>query len=272
MEKKKVTISVALATYNEEENIRRCLDSVVSWADEVIIVDGGSTDRTCNIAREYKAKVIQTDNPPIFHINKQKALDACTGDWVLQLDADEVVTEELSKEILSVTQHPASLPRPASPAGRRQAGNIQGYAIPRKNFFMGHWMRKGGQYPDYVIRLFRREKGTFPSKSVHEQIAIDGKTALLQNPLLHNTYKSTEEYWLKANRYIDLATKELAAKRTPKNLSTYFTFMVFKPIATFFNIYFRHLGFVDGITGFLFALFSSLHFSKAYTRYIRRKE
>jgi len=101
---KKVSISVALATYNEEDNLDRCLSSVTGWAMEIVIVDGGSTDRTLEIARKYKAKVIKTNNPPIFHINKQKALDACTSGWILQLDADEMVTPDLAMEIQDIIE------------------------------------------------------------------------------------------------------------------------------------------------------------------------
>ena len=130
MEKKKIMLSVALAVNNEENNIRACLSSIADIAGEIVVVDGGSTDKTAEIAKEFGAKIIQTDNPPIFHINKQKALDACQGDWIIQLDADEVVTGELKKEIevIITNQEP-----------------INGYYIPRRNYFLGHFMRKGGQ-------------------------------------------------------------------------------------------------------------------------------
>lgn len=153
------TISVVLATYNEEKNLPDCLESVKDLADEIIIVDGGSTDKTVEIAKKYKAKIISTTNPPIFHINKQKAIDVATKDWVLQLDADERITKELGKEIEE----------------KIRDKNVNGYWMPRKNWFLGRFLRKGGQYPDYTLRLYRNGKGHLPQKSVHEQAVVDGK-------------------------------------------------------------------------------------------------
>lgn len=246
-------LSVALATFNEEANITMCLDAVASWVDEIVIVDGGSTDQTVKLAQSYHARIIKADNPPIFHINKQKALDACGGDWVLQLDADEVVTSELHEEIVATIK----------------SNKAAGFHIPRKNFFLGHWMRKGGQYPDYVIRLFARGKGTFPCKSVHEQIHIDGTVEYLKNPLLHYTSRTLAEYWRKAHAYIALAADELKKNKLPLNIVTYLEYNLIKPTKTFFLLFLRHKGFEDGLYGFLFALFSSLHHPLAYGRYVK---
>jgi len=253
MEKKKIMLSVALAVNNEENNIRACLSSIADIAGEIVVVDGGSTDKTAEIAKEFGAKIIQTDNPPIFHINKQKALDACQGDWIIQLDADEVVTGELKKEIevIITNQEP-----------------INGYYIPRRNYFLGHFMRKGGQYPDYVIRLVRRGKARFPCKSVHEQIEIEGKVGYLKNPLLHYSYRSIAEYWKKANTYITLSTLELKKKNIKISFLSCIQYSLIKPIQTFFSLFIRHKGFMDGVYGFLFALFSSLHYPIAWRKYV----
>ncbi|MEK7543318.1 MAG: glycosyltransferase family 2 protein [Patescibacteria group bacterium] len=252
-------LSVAIATYNEEKKLDACLASIVSWTDEIVLVDGGSVDRTLETAAKYKARIIQTDNPPIFHINKQKALEACKGDWILQLDADEVVTPELAKEIRQITDN-------------RQQITDKGYFIPRKNFFCGRWLSKGGQYPDYLIRLIRRGSAHFPCKSVHEQIVVDGKVGHLNNPLLHYPYGSIGDYWRKANAYISLTAQEYKEKKLPLNLLTYVEYNFFKPVVTFFSIFMRHKGFVDGYWGFLFALFSALHHPLAYMRYIKNQQ
>ncbi len=246
------TISIAIATYNEQDVLEKCLSSVASWVDEIVIVDGGSTDKTVEIAKQYKAKIIVTDNPPIFHINKQKALDACRKDWILQLDADEIVPAALKEEILSMLK-----------AQKTYAG----FYIPRKNFFLGHWMRKGGLYPDYVIRLLQRGKGKFPSKSVHEQISMSGDVGYLTHPLFHYPYETLPEYWEKARRYSKLAADDLERQGIPKNVVTAFSFFVAKPVNTFINLFIRHLGFFDGIFGFLFALFSALQYPMAYKKY-----
>ena len=250
--------SVAIATYNEEKKLGACLASVSSWVDEIILVDGGSLDNTLSIAKEYNARIIKTGNPPIFHINKQKALDACRGEWILQLDADEVISSQLRDEILNIIRLSTFDFRLSTPSG---------YYIPRKNYFCGHWLRKGGQYPDYVIRLVRRGHAHFPSMSVHEQIAVDGSVGYLQNPLLHFSYDSVAEYWRKANTYISLTVQEYKKKKMPLNLITYIEYNLFKPTETFFSLFIRHKGFVDGYWGFLFALFSALHHPLAYLRY-----
>ncbi len=241
-------ISVALAVFNEEKNLGQCLTSVSSIADEIVVVDGGSTDKTVDIAKSFGARTIKTDNPPIFHINKQKALDACTGDWILQLDADEVIPEELKEEIVQTVN--------------KEQSAMNGFYIPRRNYFWGHWMKKGGQYPDYVIRFVRKGKAHFPCKTVHEQIQVDGKVGYLTNPMLHYSYKTRAEYWRKADAYTSLTARELVKP-------SFFTYCFIKPIETFFSLYVRHKGFMDGVTGFEFALYSGMHWAIAYKKYLK---
>ncbi len=247
-------LSIAIATHNEEANVRMSLPAVAGWADEIILVDGASEDGTVKVAREAGAHVIETDNPPIFHINKQKALDKCRATWVFQLDADEVVTIELKKEIEAIMKDTKQ--------------EFAGYYVPRKNFFLGHWMRKGGQYPDYVIRFFLRTKGRFPAQSVHEQITIDGRVGYLKNDLLHYSYRTLSEYMVKANRYSALVAKNLAKDKVPKNIGTYFTYNVYLPIQTFLNLFIRHKGFMDGFYGFLYAALSGMQHAMAYQKYL----
>lgn len=254
MAEKTVTLSVALATYNEEHNLEACLSSVTGWADEIVVVDGGSGDETVRIAKRYGARVIETDNPPMFHINKQKALDACRGEWILQLDADEVVDADLRSEIRTVIGKPDA----------RDA-----YYMPRKNFFIGHWLSKGGQYPDYLIRLFRRGKGTFPNKSVHEQIAVSGSTGYLTRPLLHYTNRTVAEYWRKADTYTTHTARSFRERSIGKNPWNGVLYMVVRPVWTFVLLFVRHKGFMDGIWGAVYALFSALHEPIAYWKYLR---
>lgn len=246
-------LSVAIATHNEEKNLGACLASISAWVDEIVLVDGGSTDRTLAIARKYKARIIRTDNPPIFHINKQKALDACRGEWVLQLDADEVVSSQLREEILNIIT----------------SSQYSGYYIPRKNYFLGHWMRKGGQFPDYVIRLFKRNNGRFPCLSVHEQIEIDGNVGYVKNLLNHYSSTTLAEYWCKANAYISLSAQTYKERKLPINFLTFMEYNFIKPTITFLILFIRHKGFIDGVWGFLFALFSALHHPLAYQHYVK---
>jgi len=255
MVKKAPTFSVALAVFNEEKNIRECLTSVQGWADEIIIVDGGSTDQTVTIAQSLNARVIKTDNPPIFHINKQKALDACKGDWILQLDADEVIPTALKNEIDLIMKD--------------EKNAKDGYYIPRKNYFWGRFMQKGGQYPDYVIRLFRRQKGRFPMQSVHEQITINGTVGHLKHAMLHYSYKTRADYWRKADSYTSLTADGMVKDRLAVSAWNFFLYMIAKPIVTFFSLYVRHKGFMDGLTGFEFALYSAMHWSIAYRKFLK---
>lgn len=248
-------ISVVLATFNEEKHIHACLSSVIGFASEIIVVDGGSSDKTVAMAKLLGAKVSVEKNPLMFHINKQKAIEKATKPWIFQLDADERVSEELKKEITNVMKDKGTVA-------------FKGYSIPRKNFFMGRWLSKGGQYPDYVVRFFQKGKGKLPCKSVHEQVEIDGAIGKLKNPLLHYTYDSVGEYWKKAETYTNLTAENFLSQRISTNFFSYLTYCFIKPLQTFIRIYVRHKGFVDGYPGFLFALFSGMHFAVAYKKYL----
>lgn len=257
MEKKNVILSVAIAVYNEEKNLETCLSSIASLAHEIVVVDGGSTDKTIEIARKFTSKIIKSDNPPIFHLNKQKALDACHGEWILQLDADEVITTELRKEILEVL----------SPQSSVLSRQFNAYYLPRKNNFWGHFMKKGGQYPDYLIRLVRNGKARFPCRSVHEQIEVEGEIGYLREPLVHYAYRTQADYWKKADAYTSLTAQEMIKNGIPNNVWTWFTYNILQPKLTFLSLFIRHKGFMDGWHGFLFAYFSALQFPIAYIKY-----
>lgn len=248
-----VKISVVSAVYNEEENLRECLKSVKGLAWETVLVDGGSTDKTLDIAKEFGARVVQTNNPPNFHINKNKAIDAASGNWVLQLDADEAVTQELKNEIKEVIS---------------KAEDCNGYWIPRKNFFLGKFLTKGGQYPDYTLRLYRKGMGRLPGKSVHEQAEVFGNTGYLKHDLLHLRDKNFAIYIQRFNRYTKLYALELKEKGLRLEIFSFLEYFFVKPSFWFIKSYIRHRGYVDGFPGFVFAFFSSLRFPIAYIKLI----
>lgn len=248
-------ISVAIATFNEEKNIGDCLKNVTGWVDEIVIIDGESTDKTVEIAKRFKAKVTVTSNPPVFHINKQKAIDACCGDWVLQLDADERVSDELRKEILETIS----------------STEFNGFWLPRANYFLGRFLKKGGQYPDYTLRLYRRGKGKLPCKSVHEQAVVDGRIGFLKNDLVHIADPNFSRYLLRFDRYTSLIANELAVAKLKIGITSGMNYMIAKPILWFLITYFRHKGFVDGFPGLVFSLFSGLRFPVAYIKYWEKK-
>ena len=252
------TLSVALATFNGERTIALCLDSVKDLADEIVIVDGTSSDKTVNIAKKYKAKITITDNPKNFHINKQKAIDKCTSDWILQLDADETVSKELKQEIKSILN--------------KKTEEFNGYWIPRKNWFLGRFLLKGGQYPDYTLRFYKKGKGKLPQKDVHEQAEVDGKVGYLKNPLLHYPYKDFGDYLRKWNNYNDFFAGQIEKEEENKNLfqemGDFFNFLIFRPIWWFLLTFLRHKGFYDLWPGFVFSLFSALRFPVSYIKYL----
>ncbi len=253
-------LSVVLATFNEEENIERCLKSVQGFADETIIVDGKSKDRTTEIAKNFGAIVISTTNKPNFHINKQKAIDAATGKWILQLDADEVVSEGLKKEIGKIIE-------------RNPEEN--GYWMPRKNYFLGRFLMKGGQYPDYTIRLYRNGKGKLPQKDVHEQAVVEGKVGYLKYGLLHYPYRDFKFYVEKWNRYNMLFAKQIEDEMRGRNifykLIHGFGYLVLRPAHWLLTTYIRHKGFYDSWQGFVFSAMSALRFPASYIMYLIKR-
>lgn len=251
------TLSVAIATFNEENNLADCLKSVEGLADEIVIVDGSSKDSTVDIARTFGAKIKITTNKKIFHINKQMAIDLCTKDWILQLDADERVTKELKEEIISIL---------------KLTKTKEGYYIPRKNSFLGKFLLKGGQYPDYTVRFYQRGKGRLPQKDVHEQAVITGEIGYLKNSLLHYPYDNFFSYLKKWNRYNDILAsqikEELGGKALAYKIILGLVYLTIKPSYWFLMTYIRHKGFMDSWQGFLFSLFSALRFPVSYIKYL----
>lgn len=244
-------LSVVLATHNEANNLARCLASVKNLADEIIIADGESSDETVKIAQQYGAKVIQTTNKPNFHINKQMAMDAAQGELVLQLDADEVVDTELASFIESVHQTVGDVPL--------SKAAYQAWWIKRKNLFLGTFLKKGGQYPDPVIRLYLNGFARLPQKDVHEQMAVDGRVGWAEGHLEHYSNPTFAEYLRKFNTYTSFSAQQLYAAGTRATFSLGVRYFVVKPLKTFISLYLRHKGFLDGVPGLVFALMSSLH-------------
>src|SRR3990167_9275284 len=238
-------LSVVLAVFNEENNLEDCLTSVKEIADEIIIVDGGSSDRTVEIARSYEAKIIETDNPPIFHINKQKALEHASYSWILQLDADERITPALSREIKKVIEmnnnelndyedklpdkelflrHHKLIEERDGRVGDKE-GEFNAFFIPRRNFFLGKYLRYGGTYPDPAIRLVKKDKAFFPAKDVHEQMSVTGRVGWLQNYMLHIDSPTFSRYLKRNSKYIDLIVNQLEGAKVNKNPVNFIVFI-----------------------------------------------
>lgn len=245
-------ISAALATFNEESNIFDCLRSLQLFANETVVVDGSSTDRTAEIAKKLGAKVIKTTNKSMFHINKNLAIDNCKNPWIFLIDADERVSADLAEEIKrKVGENPPE----------------NGFWINRRNWFLGGYLTKGGTYPDSVIRLFRRGKGKLPEISVHEQVKIEGAIGHLKNDILHLADPDFTRYLMRANRYTGQTAQEIKKKNPGLSPMVTVQYIFIKPIATFIAIFLRHRGYVDGFRGFIWALFSAAHHFYAYVKY-----
>lgn len=231
-------ISVTVITKNEEANIERCLKSV-QWADEIIVVDAESTDRTAEIARSLNATVIVK---PWEGFAKQKefAVRQAAHEWVLSIDADEEVTEGLKEEILATISDPPAL---------------NGYEMPRKSFFLGKWIRYGGWYPGYQLRLFKKSKTTMNHRPVHEGFLIEGTIGVLKADLNHYTYHSLHQYIEKMNDYSSLdVLNKLSNGRTIR----WYNFIL-NPFSVFLRMYVSLNGWKDGMHGFMISYYSALH-------------
>lgn len=245
-------LSVVIATYNEEKNIDACLTSIKDLAGEIIIVDGKSTDNTVSIAKKFTDDIYSIDNDQMFHKNKQYGLSLATRPWILQLDADERVSSSLASEIKNTVANDTE---------------FAGFFIPRKNIFLGKWIKKGGLYPDYVIRLLKKDKGYFPALSVHEQIRIDGKVGYLKNDLLHYPYDSVGEYLRKANAYTTLTAHDYQKNNLKTSTINIIKYSIWMPISTALSIFIRHKGFYDKLPGFIWAVLSGSHHFLAFAKY-----
>jgi glycosyltransferase involved in cell wall biosynthesis len=227
-------LSVVVVTHNEEERIRACLESA-AWADELIVVDAESADKTATIARELTDHVVVRPWPG-FAAQKNFGLEQAHGDWILSLDADELVSAPLREEIAAIL-----------------AGGAQhvGYAIPRRNVFWGRWIRHGGLYPDWQLRLFRRGRGRFVERSVHESVTVDGSVGRLAGHLEHRSYRDVADFLERADRYSSLAADEWLAsgRRSPPLVD-----LVGRPIGRFLGMFVARAGFLDGWRGFLLAV------------------
>ncbi len=225
-------LSVIIITKNEADRIAACLASV-AFADEIIVVDSGSTDATCDIALRSGARVERTADWPGFGPQKNRALDLATGDWVLSIDADEQVTPELARAIGQAVHAPVA----------------DAYQIARLSSFCGRSIRHSGWWPDYVVRLFRRNAGRFTDAAVHERVVVQGRTATLDGHFLHDPYASLEIFIDKINRYSTEAARSAFESGRSTSLLGPFGHAAW----TFIRHYLLRRGFLDGWQGLVLA-------------------
>src|SRR5215813_3459930 len=246
-----MSLSVVIITRNEESNIGRTLASV-AFADERVVVDSGSTDRTLGIARDEGATVFE-EGWKGYAQQKNSAIAKASGDWILSLDADEEVSPELAQSIRQATVNATS--------------NVAGYFIARRNLFLGRWIRHGGFYPDRKLRLFRRGKGEFAERAVHETMRIHGETDVLEGDHIHYAYPTLTGYIETMNRYSSLGAEVAMQKGEVSRSFPAFLFNVrIRPALNFLWNYFFRAGFLDGREGFLLHLYHHGYVSWKYAK------
>jgi glycosyltransferase involved in cell wall biosynthesis len=249
-------LSVAIITKNEEFNLQRTLASV-RFADEIVVVDTDSTDRTVEIAESFGAKVFNRPWPG-FAAQKNFAIQQCTGDWILSLDADEELSPELRTQLqFLLPTHPPT----------------DAFFINRRNLFLGRWIKHGGYYPDPKLRLFRRSAANFTlapqfeDRPVHETVVFDGESATLDYDIVHHAYTTLEDYLEHMDRYSTLGAELLIAQgRTSRSIPAFYWNIFFIPALTFLWNYGFRLGFLDGREGLMLHLYHSAYVSWKYAK------
>jgi glycosyltransferase involved in cell wall biosynthesis len=242
------TISAVVITNNEERNIEDCLSSL-KFADEMIVVDSGSNDRTLELARKFTGKIF---SQPLtnFYVAKNFGIENASGDWILSVDADERVPPELADEIKLAVE---------------SSSQEAGYFIPRRNFLGKRWLKNGGQYPDFQLRLFRKGKSKFSSVSVHERVEVEGRVGYLQNALLHYTYRDISDFIQKIDRYTTLEVKQAGGSAKISLFD-----LAYLPARKFVSTYFLKSGYKDGALGItvcgLTAFYTFLKLAKMWER------
>jgi glycosyltransferase involved in cell wall biosynthesis len=246
-----VSLSVVLITLNEEANLPHTLESVMPLVrdgeGEIIVVDSGSADRTLEIANSFNAK-IYSEKWKGFAAQKNSAIEKASCDWVLQLDADEQLEPQLGDEIRDAIKRDITL---------------VGFFIPRKNFFLGRWIRHGGFYPDPKLRLIRRGAGRFEEYGAHPTIKVNGPTGQLKHTLIHRAYPTLRGYIDHMNSYSTQGA-ELAVTKGYRGFSV--AGIVVRPLLTFIYNYFIRLGFLDGCEGLLLHIYHSVYVSWKYAK------
>lgn len=240
-------LSVVISAFNEEKKIEDCLKSV-SFADEIIFIDNSSTDFTLKIAKKYTLIIFTKENNPMLNINKNFGFTKATGDWILSLDADERVSDELREEMQSTINNQPRLNR-----GQQLTPN--GYWIPRKNIIFGKWIEYAGWYPDYQLRLFKKGKGRFEEKHVHEMIKLEGESGKLKSPIIHYNYENVSQFLQKTLLY----TENEADQIVEKGYKFIWQDSIRFPIKEFISRFFAREGYRNGLHGLVLSLLMAFY-------------
>jgi glycosyltransferase involved in cell wall biosynthesis len=239
-------ISATIITFNEESHIHRCLKSVQGLADEIIVVDSGSQDKTREIAEAYGAKVFSR-RWTNYADQKNFASAQASYSWILSLDADECLSETLYREIAEL---------------KSRDKLVEAYEFPRLTYYLGRWIHHSGWYPDYKVRLYLKEKARWEGPFVHEALNVNGRISRIEADLLHHTCDSVAAHARRLDRYTSLAAQDLWSRGKRTRLSN----LLGSPFAAFLKCYFVKAGFRDGIHGCLIAVFASYYTFLKYAK------
>lgn len=238
-------LTVVISAHNEEKKIKDCIKSVLDVAQEIIVIDSSSTDKTSDIANKYTKNVLPRPNNPMLNTNKNFGFAKATGDWILSLDADERLSQELALEISQIINNSAP----------QDKADYAAYKIPRKNIIFGKWIEHTGWYPDYQTRLFKREKGKFDEKHNHEQLSVDGEIGILESNLEHDHYATIDEFLRKTFFY----TTNEADQKIAKGYKFKAQDLLMSPFEEFLSRYFAREGYKDGVHGLALSLLMSFY-------------
>lgn len=236
-----IKLSLVVSAYNEEDNILECLKSAEGVADEIIVVSGSSTDSTERIAKKFGATIFSQPNHPMLNRNKNYGFEKAKGEWILNLDADERLTPALRDEIKATLS---------------SKSDVNGYWIPRKNIIFGKWIESAMWWPDYQLRLFRKTKGRFREKHVHEYLSVDGKTDKLSEPMIHENYTSISQYLRKMDV---IYTENEAFQILSSGKTLTWIDAIRLPVNDFLKTFFLQKGYKDGLHGLILSILQAFY-------------
>ncbi|HOJ38517.1 MAG TPA: glycosyltransferase family 2 protein [Ignavibacteriales bacterium] len=249
-----MSISIAIIGHNEEYHLVELLPTL-SWADEIVYVDAGSSDNSIEVAKKFTNKVFQKENNPNLNVNKSFAIDNASCEWIFYLDPDERIPEDLKTNLMNITKNPT---------------DYVAFSLPRKNFYFNKWLKHGSQYPDIQLRLFKKGFAKFPNKHVHEKLSVNGKIGNIKTPMHHFPYLTISQYLKKFDFYTSFEADFMYQSNTKVNFANSFNYFIYKPVTRFFRRYFLKLGFLDGYYGFFACLFDALNYIVRYFKLIEK--
>jgi len=241
-------LSVTCIGHKEVDHHKELFPQLLEWADELIYVDCESGDGSFELAQSLGIKSCQRPNNRNLNVNKSYAMEQATGDWIFYVDPDERFSKELIKEVKQAIQK----------------DEAAAFRLPRRNHFFGHWLQHGGQYPDYQLRIFKKGRGFFPNKHVHESLKIDGNIKTLKEPMDHYPYRTISQFLKKMDFYSSFEASHLFEKGVRPSLSNSLKFLVFKPMNRFLRRWILKGGFRDGIPGTFAAVFDGVGWMLRY--------